>query len=508
MRRKRSHLQVSTFPFLAVLLCAMGALILFLLVMDRRAKIVARNKAMKAVELAQEQEQQIEAELARRRKQQHDQLAGEQANLLAEQTQLQNAALSLQSKLQAGEQNIADLSQRLRAEIDAARKAEANVHDQRRLLVESKNQSGRTQARLLQLTAELEKLENNLKQMKAMNARPTEVVALAPYRGVHADQRRPIYVECRAEGFVVQPDRLVLPASATTPLDLRKAIESRLGQTDSAYVLFLVRPEGIPLYYQAQASLEGLRVDFGYEFVDSDWVLELSNGERTAVEMPPGPAAQPAPLTLGRVPLPQVREAPTTPGPRLANIGPGTSSARRSGFGATHRPEGRDATIASQERPRTVSTLPGVSLGQPTQTANMPATAPAPGLTRTTQKADPLPPPPTTLPPATPPPPPVGRLLGNRDLVFVLECSSDGVRLQQTNEMHALHQLKPGKTEHALVAEIRQFIARKQASVQPGESPFQPSIRFRISPDGLRAYYAVYPLLEPLRIPMARENVD
>ena len=48
MRRRRKPLEVSTFPFLAVLLCAMGSLILMLLVMDRRAKAVARAKAQRA----------------------------------------------------------------------------------------------------------------------------------------------------------------------------------------------------------------------------------------------------------------------------------------------------------------------------------------------------------------------------------------------------------------------------------------------------------------------------
>ena len=45
MRRPRSRLTVSTFPFLAVLLCAMGALILLLLVFDRRAKEAAKARA-------------------------------------------------------------------------------------------------------------------------------------------------------------------------------------------------------------------------------------------------------------------------------------------------------------------------------------------------------------------------------------------------------------------------------------------------------------------------------
>ena len=46
MRRRRRHLEVSTFPFLAVLLCTMGSLILLLLVLDRRAKIAAQRKAI------------------------------------------------------------------------------------------------------------------------------------------------------------------------------------------------------------------------------------------------------------------------------------------------------------------------------------------------------------------------------------------------------------------------------------------------------------------------------
>jgi hypothetical protein len=43
--RKRKKLEVSTFPFLAVLLCTMGSLILLLLVMDKKAKKAALEKA-------------------------------------------------------------------------------------------------------------------------------------------------------------------------------------------------------------------------------------------------------------------------------------------------------------------------------------------------------------------------------------------------------------------------------------------------------------------------------
>src|SRR5262245_33450760 len=64
MRRRRSRLEVSTFPFLAVLLGAMGSLILVLLIMDRRSKLAARARVEQAAGLLA---QQAEQEDARRR---------------------------------------------------------------------------------------------------------------------------------------------------------------------------------------------------------------------------------------------------------------------------------------------------------------------------------------------------------------------------------------------------------------------------------------------------------
>ena len=52
------------------------------------------------------------------------------------------------------------------------------------------------------------------------------------------------------------------------------------------------------------------------------------------------------------------------------------------------------------------------------------------------------------------------------------------------------------------------MIARRQATVRPGEPPYRPMIRFRVLPDGLRTYHLAYPALEALHVPMTRENVD
>src|SRR5438128_2263659 len=91
MRQRRQQLQVSTFPFLAVLLCAMGSLILLLLVIDRRAKFVARVKAMRAVEQALAATAEDEkaaanhrAEWERRRQLLHAQLQQEDQQVVSE----------------------------------------------------------------------------------------------------------------------------------------------------------------------------------------------------------------------------------------------------------------------------------------------------------------------------------------------------------------------------------------------------------------------------------------
>src|SRR5262245_27674584 len=67
MRRRPKRLEVSTFPFLAVLLCAMGSLILLLLVLDRRAKVVALAKAREAAALAVTRAEEEDAEVRARR---------------------------------------------------------------------------------------------------------------------------------------------------------------------------------------------------------------------------------------------------------------------------------------------------------------------------------------------------------------------------------------------------------------------------------------------------------
>jgi hypothetical protein len=107
------------------------------------------------------------------------------------------------------------------------------------------------------------------------------------------------------------------------------------------------------------------------------------------------------------------------------------------------------------------------------------------------------------------PPVPLGRLIANRDWILLIECRNDGVVLKYGNQKYSLAELSAkSKGEHPLVATVRQVIARRQATVVPGEPPWRPMLRFQVERDGMPAYYMAYPLLDALHLPMSQETVE
>jgi hypothetical protein len=81
--------------------------------------------------------------------------------------------------------------------------------------------------------------------------------------------------------------------------------------------------------------------------------------------------------------------------------------------------------------------------------------------------------------------------------------------LRSAGKKFALADLAPnGGTEPAFVQAVRQMIARRQALVRPGEPPYRPQVRFLVHPESLRTYFLAYPALEPLGIPLTRQNVE
>lgn len=279
---------VSLFPFLAVLLCTMGALILLLIVIARQAQISAAHQAddppapatpaatQEDVESIQwridrltEQRAKTEADLARKRL--------ELGHLEEHTRKLTDELNQLNQAWAASDQN---------SPLDGARRQELT-------------------ARLDQLRDQLAAAERRLNNARGEADQQREVYAVIPYEGPHATRRRPVYIECRVDGVYLQPEGVRLTeedfqgplTNPGNPLAaaLRAAREhlTRYGSDEQGepYPLLLVRPSGIIAYYVARAALQSWGSEFGYELIDEDWELAyqapdpaLEAVERRAVE--------------------------------------------------------------------------------------------------------------------------------------------------------------------------------------------------------------------------------
>src|SRR5262249_31478976 len=256
--RRAKQLKPETFPFLAVLLCAMGSLILMLLVMDRRAKAVARAKAQRAAAQAaviDEQTQEAHrAELERRRLalraallQQEEELTEQ---LHAVQGRLEEAAAETRTAEKQAEE-LAAAVRTGRAQLDRSKEDAA---EQRRRAEEAAKQTEAQRAKAAALTRELESLEVTLAELKAARERAQHTYSLVPFRGKRGESRRPVYVECTNQGLVFHPDKTTVTTSSAS--GMRGEVAHRIARQEATtpanakgdttpYILFLIRPDGI-----------------------------------------------------------------------------------------------------------------------------------------------------------------------------------------------------------------------------------------------------------------------
>jgi hypothetical protein len=351
MRRPRHKLHVSTFPFLAVLLCAMGALILFLLVMDRRAKIVAKHKAQDAI-AARQAEMELadaarQAEWEAQREALHQALLAQQAEEQGKARQLEQQIADTAGKLQAKRAEQAALKNATAAEAAKLVQHRTQLAARESGLKDSDQQAKVVTADLKRLNAQVAELESVLEQLKALKRSEHRTYSLVPYHGKRGDTRNPIYVECVSSGLILHPDRTVLEGLDFNAATLREEVERRAGGLERAakkknkeadsgpprgpYVLFLIRPDGIHSYYHALGYLRGFEIDFGYEVVDQDWLLDFSDQVAGA---PPWDKTPRTPVATVKPP-PVRPAAPLVPQPIAA---PGTATGTSGGGSATGVP--------------------------------------------------------------------------------------------------------------------------------------------------------------------------
>lgn len=318
MRRRRHKLEVSTFPFLAVLLCAMGSLILMLLVLDRRAKAAARERAQRATEQVAAEElriaEQRRQEWEKRRQALHAEMLGQERELSGQIAAVERQITAARAKATDAENRHKDQHECLRQEQERLSHLEEEIRGRRGAAARSDEKAQDSGQELRRLSSELRSLERTLDELKALRQRQQQTYSVVPYRGRRGDNRAPLYLECAASGLIFHPDRKTIGSPRTASDEIKAEVERRIGQQrvtltaagrtpdPTPYLLMLVRPDGISTYYQVLKSLHGLDRDFGYELIDAEWVLEFPSEDQSAkpqpwmvVERPttaiPGPSA-------------------------------------------------------------------------------------------------------------------------------------------------------------------------------------------------------------------------
>jgi hypothetical protein len=376
MRGRRHKLHVSTFPFLAVLLCAMGSLILVLLVMDRKAHKAAQARAQReAARLVEETarntlpsssppgeemkgraereqlQQQVRKEWEQKRAALHEKWAREQIELQLQMRKVREELQGIAARLHYEQDTTTQLRRQVQDKRSRIQAEEQLLRTLRSHAKQTENQSKEASQALRRMTLDLLQMEQVLKDLKAARQREQKTFSVVPYHGRRGEDRRPIYVECTADGVIFHPERkamslaALIPRSGDLSSDVRTEVERRIAQQQqklaalpknvdkTPYLLLLLRPSGVTTYHLFQRALRGLPLDFGYEFIDEDWVLdfpindELPNTQpwMVATKTPARPAAPPS---VTAAPPPQISPRPMGGAPMGNSVSAFTSGIR------------------------------------------------------------------------------------------------------------------------------------------------------------------------------------
>jgi hypothetical protein len=293
--RKRKKLEVSTFPFLAVLLCTMGALILLLLVMDKKAKKAALEKAYEAAWVQSKNlqaktdadKQNLECEKnawIKLKSEQHEELLKKEATLEKEIALLKIELSNLDKNYEKSKSEISS-DDLLKKEI-ALTNEKSKVHILAKKLELEKANADKNLKETKDLAEKISSMEQILKEMKSSLDKDKFAYSIVPYFGKNGLNRKPLYIECNESGVLFFPDKTLIPSNDEsdnlkneilnrTSL-LREYLQQTLGPKESTpYLMLLVRPGGITNYWKLQSIIKPMDIDFGYELVDKIWVLDI-----------------------------------------------------------------------------------------------------------------------------------------------------------------------------------------------------------------------------------------
>ena len=278
-RRRRRGMEtpaVQLFPFLAVLICTFGVLIVLLVLVVKRADVKANR---------------IQAEVKENSEMELNDFKTKRDLLFFQNQAFEVNRSELRQQVQDARQRRSYLIESLR-ELEEKRRLAAIEYAQLQA-----RQTTPSLGKELSLAAdEIEKLESDLVLARSKQSvqQPT-TYSIVPYRGSVGTHRRPIYLECRNDGIFFQPAGIRLTKKdflpglqAGNPLDEAfLAVRDYWNRNDLAgkegdpYPLIVVRPGGVKNYSIVRHAMKSWDDEFGYELVAED--LDIDFGSQDAM---------------------------------------------------------------------------------------------------------------------------------------------------------------------------------------------------------------------------------
>ena len=276
-RQKRgTGLAVSLFPFLAVLICTMGVLIVMLV-------LAVQSSAVKAQQAKREHTDHVQGE----------------RELLIEELDLEQFRVEAISRMRPQIQQRLERERLLRSHLDNEIRQlveqARTLSQQFQKLQWDDSLAGETQAdesdKIAELQAKIATRRKELQELRESVAGQPVLYSIVPTRSADGTGRRPIYLECTPRGIELQPSGIRIgledftqPILPGNPLDVAllatREYWNRFDAGSSAgepYPLIVVRPGGATAYALARRAMSSWDDEFGYELVESD--KQLNWGE-------------------------------------------------------------------------------------------------------------------------------------------------------------------------------------------------------------------------------------
>lgn len=317
--RSQSRTQVTLFPFLTVLLCAMGALIFLFLMITQQI----RSDSL----AAQVIEQQVEEQLPPEEPLEPEPVTPEEP--LEPEVVIQEEVIDPNlewrerlEKLQNHKQKILAVKNRTEKELEQVQAQHQKLDQlqddllEQKTQLETSHQIGQEEAdHLLKQTEELHAAKTTLvlrtEEAKEKARTAKSQYAIIPYDGQLGTIRRPILIECQSDTIRFMPENIELtaddmegfgadenPLAAGTEALVRfwnrhqnknelKGNDPGSEEEDMGepYVLVIVRPDGAMTYYAVQRYLSELDIELGYELLTKSYDLKWPDLNRSAQEV-------------------------------------------------------------------------------------------------------------------------------------------------------------------------------------------------------------------------------